>query len=64
MFSFETVIEHWNGRSWTLAHSPITDGNLNAIAVKDGTAWAVGGDGNHAIIERWTGKAWRGFLFK
>ncbi len=64
MFSFETVIEHWNGKSWSLEHSPIRDGNLNAVAAKGGQAWAVGGTGNQAIIERWTGHAWRGFLVK
>ncbi len=63
-FSLGTVIEHWNGKSWSLQHSPVTGGELTAVAVKAGQAWAVGSTGSKAIIERWTGHAWRGFVVK
>jgi hypothetical protein len=57
--TFHVVIEHWNGRSWKLAHSPVVDGGLydvTAISARD--AWAVGANGAQAIIEHWNGIRW------
>ncbi|TVZ01770.1 hypothetical protein EAS64_30410 [Trebonia kvetii] len=60
--SLTTVIEHWDGRAWTLVPSPAT-GDLTAVtAASADSAWAVGsssvGGGGTAVIEHWDGKAW------
>lgn len=56
---FHNVIEHWNGKSWRLSHSPVVGGILNAVtSVSAGSAWAVGSDGTSALIERWNGTRW------
>jgi hypothetical protein len=58
-----TIIEHWDGRAWTLVPSP-APGMLTAVtATSPDRAWAVGcsricGDGGTAVIEHWDGKAW------
>jgi hypothetical protein len=57
--SFHTVIEHWNGRSWRLARSPVVNGILNAVtATSASSAWAVGSDSTSALIEHWNGTRW------
>ena len=58
-FSFEIVIEHWDGTAWTLVNSPVTDGGLygvTALSARD--AWAIGGDTGGALIEHWNGTRW------
>jgi hypothetical protein len=58
-FSFEIVIEHWDGKAWTLVNSPVTDGGLygvTALSARD--AWAIGGDTGGALIEHWKGTRW------
>ena len=57
-----TLIEHWDGRAWTLVPSPAT-GILTAVtATSPASAWAVGssslGSGGSAVIEHWDGKTW------
>src|SRR5260370_4923554 len=67
---WQTLIEHWNGNSWTLVSSPNTstsdDNFLYGVACTSATqCWAVG---NHSIvsnfgfaqplIERWDGTSW------
>jgi hypothetical protein len=64
----ETLIEHWNGISWTVvqSQSPGTSGNtLSAItAISANDVWAVGNTNNgspgtdNALIEHWNGKSW------
>lgn len=55
-----TVIEHWNGRTWTLVPTPAA-GILTGVATASAaSAWAVGfwtASGN-AVIEHWDGTAW------
>lgn len=55
----QTLIAHWNGRSWT--RLPSRGGSLSAVAVTPaGHAWAVGATGSGRIlILRWNGNAWQ-----
>ena len=55
-----TVIEHWNGRAWTLVPSPAFGVLTGVAAASPSSAWAVGSwsAGPTAIIEHWNGTAW------
>jgi hypothetical protein len=57
-----TVIEHWDGRTWTLVPSPDAGDLTGVTAASPSSAWAVGsasgGGGPVAVIEHWDGKAW------
>ncbi|HSH37217.1 MAG TPA: hypothetical protein VK993_00405 [Chthoniobacterales bacterium] len=63
---FETLIEHWDGKSWTVVPSPNPDpdsSGLTSVACSSASdCSAVGGyfDGrtNRTLIERWNGKSW------
>jgi hypothetical protein len=63
-----TLIEHWNGRSWTAVASPSpggsSDSDLESVAaVSRSGAWAVGeydnGSTELSLIEHWNGRSWR-----
>jgi len=64
----QTLIEHWNGTSWTQETSPNPGGNANdnwlfgVSALSAQNAWAVGfySDGtlDHTLIEHWNGISW------
>jgi hypothetical protein len=55
---FAPLIEHWDGRQWSV--NPIVPGQslygVQAIAPND--AWAVGTDGARQIILHWDGSSW------
>jgi len=64
-----TLIEHWNGTSWSIVPSPSPDSQLNELRSVAGAAsndvWAVGlaGDGGtfnplRSLIEHWDGASW------
>lgn len=64
-----TLIEHWDGRTWKHVPSPAPQpgcggcqfpgDRLTGVAVTSVTnAWAVGGSGRGALIERWNGARW------
>jgi erythromycin esterase-like protein len=65
-----TLIEHWDGTSWSVVPSPspgLTQNDLTSVsAVAPGRAWAVGGylayEGHRreirTLIARWDGHAW------
>src|SRR5579885_210603 len=64
----QTLIEHWNGKSWKIIPSPDagTGSNfLNGVAAVSSTnIWAVGSyqnsnGTNQALIEHWNGKSWQ-----
>src|SRR5262249_49954960 len=65
---FQTVIEHWNGTSWTKSASINPGGagvtnELNGVtALSSGDAWAVGtypdGTGFRTLTLHWDGAAW------
>ncbi len=65
------LIEHWDGRAWTLVPSPVIRGGtalasaLTGVAAASATsAWAVGSYANPVtnvslpLIEHWDGRAW------
>jgi hypothetical protein len=65
----QTLIEQWNGTSWSIATSPNTsstqDNNLRGVTCTSATqCWAVGsyfadnGTIERTLIEQWNGSAW------
>jgi hypothetical protein len=57
--SFHNVIEVWNGHTWKLVKSPVTDGLLLSVAATSASnAWAVGGGDNGALMMHWNGVRW------
>lgn len=66
-FTYQTIIERWNGTAWTIAASPNNTGtktsNLRDVAcASDSDCWAVGnyqdGQAWQPLIEHWNGTAW------
>ena len=65
-----TMIQRWNGTSWSIVPSPSPDGTQNLLRAVDGVAandlWAVGGLGHDgyggnpvaSLVLRWNGSAW------
>jgi hypothetical protein len=64
-----TLIEHWDGTSWSIVPSPSPDTQLNELRSISGVAsndiWVVGLDGDggtfnplHSLIEHWDGTSW------
>lgn len=64
-----TLIEHWDGISWSIVSSPNPDTQLNHLRSMSGVAsndiWAVGLAGNggtfnplHSLTEHWDGASW------
>lgn len=60
-----TLIEHWNGNSWSQVIGFGGNGPDHALygvaAVSPGDAWAVGDSGGLALIGRWNGSSWSAF---
>jgi hypothetical protein len=61
----QTLIDHWDGTSWSAVTSPNTssavDNILSAVTCASTTdCWAVGSSDNYgqALIERWDGTSW------
>ena len=57
---YQTLIEHWDGSSWTIVSSPNTDTTqnnaLNAVTCASASqCWAVG---DPTLIEKWNGTRW------
>jgi hypothetical protein len=65
-FIYQTLIERWDGTSWTIVNSPNTNTLSNALfGVTCGSAsdcWAVGDyltdNATQTLIERWDGTSW------
>jgi hypothetical protein len=65
--SEQTLIEHWNGKTWKVISSPspgIITSWLNGVAAVSATnTWAVGFinsiSGAQTLIEHWNGKTWK-----
>lgn len=61
---WNTLIEHWDGTSWSVVPSPTPQGfggQLNAVAVvSSGDVWATGADSSDSkgIAEQWNGSTW------
>src|ERR1700691_1619145 len=63
--NIETLIEHWNGKSWRIVPSPNVDTGdlLKAVyAVSATDVWAAGsyfnGTAGRTLIEHWNGVSW------
>jgi hypothetical protein len=61
----QTLIEHWNGTSWSIVKSPnpgSTNDHLNGVAaVSTSDVWAVGNgktSSGKTLIEHWNGTSW------
>jgi hypothetical protein len=62
----ESLIEHWDGSSWTIIDSPtsmVQHTSLTGVtAISSNDVWAVGeGVGDHhsdALVEHWDGSSW------
>jgi hypothetical protein len=64
---FSTLVEHWNGSTWSVVSSPNPQGD-NFLSAVSGTAandiWAVGRSRNpftfqtSTLIEHWNGNSW------
>ena len=62
-YSYEPLIEHWDGSAWTLSPSAnptfsntLTLSGVAALSATD--VWAVGGQAGVSFIERWNGTQW------
>ena len=65
--NYQTLMEHWDGVSWTLVASPNTNSTqynyLTAVTCATASeCWAVGAysnsTNNQTVIERWDGTSW------
>lgn len=64
----QTLIEHWNGKTWRVQSSQNPGGSANenelagVAAISPSNAWAVGyyddGTAYHTLVEHWNGKQW------
>src|SRR4029077_2382050 len=63
----QTLVERWDGRSWTIVTSPNTSTTQNNVlygvtCASASECWAVGysfnGTANQTLIERWDGASW------
>jgi hypothetical protein len=60
-FMTTTLIEHWDGNSWSQVQGFGVEPESAAYgvaAVSPGDAWAVGDGGGLALIGRWNGSSW------
>jgi hypothetical protein len=64
---YQTLIEHWNGRRWSVIPSPNVGTHENALngvtAISENDVWAVGDvldatSTSHTLIEHWNGTTW------
>jgi hypothetical protein len=60
----QTLIEHWNGTSWSIVHSPSSGQLYGVTALAANNVWAVGSfsgtstNGYQTLIEHWNGSNW------
>jgi hypothetical protein len=57
----QALVEHWDGRSWSVVPTPATDADdrLSAVTAAAGEVWAVGATSGRALAMRWNGRTWR-----
>jgi hypothetical protein len=61
--SDRSLIESWNGTSWSVVPSPRAGGHLNSVSCVSANACTAvgsggGGSGNGGLIESWNGTRW------
>jgi hypothetical protein len=60
-----TLVEHWNGDSWTRVPDRVGPGVVFSMAAQGSDVWASGyrfdrvTGAAHTLIERWNGRVWR-----
>ncbi len=58
----ETLIENWNGSSWSVVSSPtatVENTDLKAVAaISPSNVWAVGGNAGNVLVEHFDGTKW------
>ncbi|HCI81875.1 MAG TPA: hypothetical protein DHW02_19540 [Ktedonobacter sp.] len=58
----QTLIEHWDGTSWSIVASPNQGSGINGLsavaAVSATNIWAVGYASSQTLIEHWDGTSW------
>lgn len=59
----KTLIEHWDGNSWTIIGSPVAGRLQSVTCASTSQCWAVGyspgaGFGIQPLIEKWDGNTW------
>jgi len=65
--STSTLVEHWNGDSWTRVPDRVGPGVVFSMAAEGNDVWASGyrfdrvTGAAHTLIERWNGHVWRAF---
>jgi hypothetical protein len=62
-FRTSTLIEHWNGNSWSQVFGAAGENSAlyGVAAISPGDAWAVGDSTSFALIDRWNGSSWSVF---
>src|SRR6516164_5884185 len=59
----ESLIENWNGSSWSVVPSPtstVENTSLKAVAaISPSNVWAVGGNAGNVLVEHWNGTSWK-----
>ncbi|HEX9993030.1 MAG TPA: hypothetical protein VGB14_08905 [Acidimicrobiales bacterium] len=57
----QTLVQHWDGSSWSVVPTATTDldDRLTAVGAAGGRAWAVGSSSGQALAMRWDGRSWR-----
>ncbi len=59
--AFETLVEHWDGTTWSIVASPNPNGSGSLTGVScpsTTTCTAVGYSGSESFVEQWDGTAW------
>ena len=55
-------IAHWNGSAWSVSGGAAVSGSVSVLqgvtSLGPANAWAVGSDGQSALVEHWNGTAW------
>ena len=55
-------IAHWNGSTWSVSGGAPVSGSVSELhgvtSLGPSNAWAVGGDGQGALVEHWNGASW------
>lgn len=62
-FTSKTLIEHWDGASWSIVPSPTQSGSYSDLfrvtCTSASDCWAVGYGQGETLIEHWDGTAWQ-----
>jgi hypothetical protein len=63
MAASHTLIEHWNGKKWSIVPSPDANPNSNVLLSVTSIPhtnhlWAVGYSGSQNLVEYWNGSVW------